>query len=99
MGQFQIEKKTNMEMISRDYNAETERRKIVEEFYRLSHINQTYDFVSILSIFVCGSEWIQKKYCKLKMNKTMCAGEEDEGRVRDVGQSGNGHLGMLRAFE
>ncbi|KAM7522533.1 hypothetical protein LguiA_012435 [Lonicera macranthoides] len=32
-------------MIHRDYNAETERRKIVEEFYRLSHINQTYDFV------------------------------------------------------
>ncbi|KAM7463775.1 hypothetical protein LguiA_031896 [Lonicera macranthoides] len=29
----------------RDYNAETERKKIVEEFYRLSHINQTYDFV------------------------------------------------------
>ncbi|XP_027101361.1 inositol oxygenase 1-like isoform X2 [Coffea arabica] len=29
----------------RDYHAETERKKIVEELYRLSHINQTYDFV------------------------------------------------------
>ncbi|KAK3035296.1 hypothetical protein RJ639_034819, partial [Escallonia herrerae] len=29
----------------RNYDAETERRKTVEEFYRLSHINQTYDFV------------------------------------------------------
>lgn len=30
----------------RDYNAESERQKTVEEFYRLNHINQTYDFVS-----------------------------------------------------
>ncbi|KAJ7953446.1 Inositol oxygenase [Quillaja saponaria] len=30
----------------RDYNnAQTERQKSVEEFYRLQHINQTYDFV------------------------------------------------------
>ncbi|KAL5771092.1 hypothetical protein ACOSP7_015246 [Xanthoceras sorbifolium] len=29
----------------RDYNAESERQKSVEEFYRLQHINQTYDFV------------------------------------------------------
>ncbi|GAV62169.1 DUF706 domain-containing protein [Cephalotus follicularis] len=29
----------------RDYNAESERQKGVEEFYRLQHINQTYDFV------------------------------------------------------
>ncbi|XP_044472308.1 inositol oxygenase 2-like [Mangifera indica] len=29
----------------RDYNAESERQKTVEEFYRLQHINQTYDFV------------------------------------------------------
>ncbi|XP_015899472.3 inositol oxygenase 4 [Ziziphus jujuba] len=29
----------------RDYNAESERQKTVEEFYRLNHINQTYDFV------------------------------------------------------
>ncbi|KAF3649357.1 Inositol oxygenase 2 [Capsicum annuum] len=29
----------------RDYNAETERQKIVTELYRQSHINQTYDFV------------------------------------------------------
>ncbi|KAM5573178.1 hypothetical protein ABKV19_012955 [Rosa sericea] len=28
----------------RDYNAESERQKGVEEFYRLNHINQTYDF-------------------------------------------------------
>ncbi|XP_047147866.1 inositol oxygenase 2-like isoform X2 [Vigna umbellata] len=29
----------------RDYEAESERQKGVEEFYRLQHINQTYDFV------------------------------------------------------
>ncbi|CAI9091400.1 OLC1v1026425C1 [Oldenlandia corymbosa var. corymbosa] len=29
----------------RDYGAKNERNKTVEEFYRLSHINQTYDFV------------------------------------------------------
>ncbi|KAJ8430903.1 hypothetical protein Cgig2_008406 [Carnegiea gigantea] len=29
----------------RDYEAETERKKIVEEFYRQNHINQTVDFV------------------------------------------------------
>ncbi|EEF48139.1 inositol oxygenase 4 [Ricinus communis] len=29
----------------RDYSAESERKKSVEEFYRQQHINQTYDFV------------------------------------------------------
>lgn len=29
----------------RDYDAESERQKTVEELYRLNHINQTYDFV------------------------------------------------------
>ncbi|KAL7096840.1 hypothetical protein ACP275_10G105500 [Erythranthe tilingii] len=29
----------------RDYNAESERQKTVEEFYRLNHINQSFDFV------------------------------------------------------
>ncbi|RVW96383.1 putative inositol oxygenase [Vitis vinifera] len=29
----------------RDYDAESERQKTVEEFYRINHINQTYDFV------------------------------------------------------
>ncbi|KAJ1393576.1 Inositol oxygenase, partial [Sesbania bispinosa] len=29
----------------RDYDAESERQKGVEEFYRLQHINQTYGFV------------------------------------------------------
>jgi hypothetical protein len=41
--------KSNMElrvMLDRDYDAESERQKTVEEFYRLQHINQTYDFVS-----------------------------------------------------
>lgn len=33
-------------VIYRDYDAETERQKTVEEFYRLQHTNQTYDFVS-----------------------------------------------------
>lgn len=29
----------------RDYNAESQRQKTVEEFYRVQHINQTYDYV------------------------------------------------------
>ncbi|KAG4141310.1 hypothetical protein ERO13_D06G068200v2 [Gossypium hirsutum] len=29
----------------RDYNAESERQKSVEEFYKQQHVNQTYDFV------------------------------------------------------
>ncbi|XP_077210068.1 putative inositol oxygenase isoform X2 [Tasmannia lanceolata] len=29
----------------RDYNAESERKKTVEEFYRMNHIHQSYDFV------------------------------------------------------
>ncbi|KAK9102257.1 hypothetical protein Sjap_019511 [Stephania japonica] len=29
----------------RDYNAESERKRSVEEFYRVNHINQTYEFV------------------------------------------------------
>ena len=29
----------------RDYDAESERKKTVEEFYRVNHINQTYEFV------------------------------------------------------
>jgi inositol oxygenase len=29
----------------RDYNAESERQKTVEEFYRQQHINQSYDYV------------------------------------------------------
>ncbi|KAJ9688255.1 hypothetical protein PVL29_014124 [Vitis rotundifolia] len=29
----------------RDYDAKSERQKTVEEFYRINHINQTYDFV------------------------------------------------------
>lgn len=33
----------------RDYIAESERRDDVEEFYRNNHINQCYDFVSVLA--------------------------------------------------
>ncbi|KAG0498188.1 hypothetical protein HPP92_002879 [Vanilla planifolia] len=29
----------------RDYDAESERKKAVEEFYRMNHIHQSYDFV------------------------------------------------------
>ena len=31
----------------RNYDAENERQKSVEEFYRLQHINQTVDFVRV----------------------------------------------------
>ncbi|KAM7528125.1 hypothetical protein LguiB_031535 [Lonicera macranthoides] len=44
-GGFEVPENNSYGNSFRDYNAETERRKIVEEFYRLSHINQTYDFV------------------------------------------------------
>ncbi|CAN6699366.1 unnamed protein product [Malus baccata var. baccata] len=39
----------------RDYNAESERQKSVEEFYRLNHINQTHDFLNRveMSIWEC----------------------------------------------
>ncbi|KAK6120448.1 hypothetical protein DH2020_045809 [Rehmannia glutinosa] len=39
----------------RDYDAESERQKTVEEFYRVNHINQTYDFVKEM----------REKYAKL----------------------------------
>lgn len=32
----------------RDYDVESERQKTVEEFYRMNHINQTYDYVKRL---------------------------------------------------
>ncbi|GMH03359.1 hypothetical protein Nepgr_005198 [Nepenthes gracilis] len=32
----------------RDYEAESERKKIVEEFYRQNHVNQTVDFVKMM---------------------------------------------------
>ncbi|XP_028123846.1 inositol oxygenase 2-like [Camellia sinensis] len=36
----------------RDYNAESERQQTVEEFYRVNHINQTYDFVGFNIVLV-----------------------------------------------
>ncbi len=39
-----------MFLISRNYEAESERKETVEEFYRVNHINQTYDFVSANSV-------------------------------------------------
>ena len=41
-----------VEMCGRDYEASV-RLSIVENCYRLNHINQTYDFVSTLSIGKC----------------------------------------------
>lgn len=38
---------TSFYLFNRDYEVESERKKQVEEFYRMNHINQTYDFVSI----------------------------------------------------
>lgn len=32
-------------IFNRDYDAESERRKNVEEFYRNNHINQSFEFV------------------------------------------------------
>lgn len=34
--------------MNRDYDVESTRQKSVEEFYRINHINQTYDFVSTI---------------------------------------------------
>jgi hypothetical protein len=33
-------------MQNRAYDAESERQQVVENFYRINHINQTYGFVS-----------------------------------------------------
>ena len=41
----------NVASLSRNYDAETERQKSVEEFYFLQHIHQTYDFVSPVNLF------------------------------------------------
>ena len=38
--------KLKQSIFGRNYDAESERQKGVEEFYRLQHIKQTYDFVS-----------------------------------------------------
>lgn len=38
----------------RDYEAESERKESVEEFYRVQHINQTYDFVKRMREEVYG---------------------------------------------
>lgn len=35
-----------LDNICRDYDAESERQKTVEEFYRLNHIHQSVEFVS-----------------------------------------------------
>lgn len=32
--------------LDRNYDAESERQRMVEELYRMQHINQTYDYVS-----------------------------------------------------
>ena len=42
------EMNSNMKKLDRDYDAKSERQQTVEEFYRVNHINQTYDFVSSL---------------------------------------------------
>lgn len=38
-----------LEIFVRDYDVESARQKGVEEFYRMQHINQTYDFVSLIN--------------------------------------------------
>ncbi|KAA8523206.1 hypothetical protein F0562_009629 [Nyssa sinensis] len=44
-GGFDVPDTNSFGQSFRDYDAESERQKSVEEFYRLQHINQTYDFV------------------------------------------------------
>lgn len=34
----------------RAFDAESERKKIVEGFYRMNHINQTYEFVCFIKL-------------------------------------------------
>lgn len=38
--------------MNRDYHAESERQLGVENFYRINHINQTYDFVRNRDFFL-----------------------------------------------
>ncbi|XP_059634872.1 inositol oxygenase 4 [Cornus florida] len=42
---FEVPETNAFGQVFRDYDAKSERQKRVEEFYRLQHINQTYDFV------------------------------------------------------
>ncbi|KAK4430735.1 putative inositol oxygenase, partial [Sesamum alatum] len=44
-GEFVVPANNSYGYSFRDYDAESERKERVEELYRLSHINQTYDFV------------------------------------------------------
>uniref|UniRef100_A0A5B7ARB3 Inositol oxygenase n=1 Tax=Davidia involucrata TaxID=16924 RepID=A0A5B7ARB3_DAVIN len=44
-GGFEVPDTNSFGHSFRDYDAESERQKTVEEFYRLQHINQTHDFV------------------------------------------------------
>lgn len=44
-GGFEVPAINSFGQSFRDYNAESERQKTVEEFYRVQHINQTYDYV------------------------------------------------------
>lgn len=37
----------------RDYDVESLRNKQVEEFYKMNHIHQTYEFVSIIILLSC----------------------------------------------
>ncbi|XP_028107342.1 uncharacterized protein LOC114306321 [Camellia sinensis] len=48
----------------RDYDAKSERQQTVEEFYRVNHINQTYDFVHkgrIRGFFLITMTWFCMK--------------------------------------
>ena len=45
---FWIKKLAERFNFNRDYEKESERQAGVEEFYRINHINQSYDYVSCL---------------------------------------------------
>ncbi|MFS7988009.1 putative inositol oxygenase [Helianthus anomalus] len=51
-----------MGFCNRDYDAESERQKQVEEFNRMNHINQTYEFVKKM----------REEYKKLEMSVWEC---------------------------
>ena len=67
-------------MVDRDYEADGARKDIVEQHYKLSHINQTYDFVSKFLYIHNNISRQKESWCKLITN----IGEADKRRIQEA---------------
>lgn len=45
-----IENSPKKEIFDRDYDADSERKKVVEEFYRMNHTHQSFEFVRLYQL-------------------------------------------------